>query len=129
MTSIRHFTLFILLPLLLVLISNPWSANNAHLNGAVAKHIDNEGQRRILLLTAHPDDECMFFAPTILQLVASSSDVYSLCLSTGDSDGLGEIREKELAGSLDILGVHPNNRRILSEPYVVIFFLIIIYKY
>ncbi len=45
------------------------------------------GQRRkLLLLTAHPDDECMFFAPT-LSLLASQPGwhVHILCLSNGAS--------------------------------------------
>lgn len=40
-------------------------------------------ETRALLVTAHPDDECMFFAPTVLQLVESQAAVYLLCLSTG----------------------------------------------
>lgn len=42
-------------------------------------------ETRALLVTAHPDDECMFFAPTILKLVESQASVYLLCLSTGRS--------------------------------------------
>jgi N-acetylglucosaminylphosphatidylinositol deacetylase len=39
---------------------------------------------RSLLITAHPDDECMFFAPTILALTRTApEDVYLLCLSNG----------------------------------------------
>lgn len=38
---------------------------------------------RVLVVTAHPDDECMFFAPTIIQLVALNVDVHLLCLSKG----------------------------------------------
>ncbi len=38
----------------------------------------------ILLIIAHPDDECMFFAPTILSLTrAAPQSVYLLCLSQG----------------------------------------------
>lgn len=36
-----------------------------------------------LVLTAHPDDEVMFFAPTILSLVASGCEISALCLSNG----------------------------------------------
>ena len=36
-----------------------------------------------LLITAHPDDECMFFAPTIIRLVELNATVRLLCLSTG----------------------------------------------
>lgn len=36
-----------------------------------------------LLITAHPDDECMFFAPTILHLKSCGERVKILCLSEG----------------------------------------------
>ena len=76
---------------------------------------------RILLLTAHPDDECMFFAPTIQALTldrVTRSHVHSMCLSTGDANGLGDIRKEELGRSLDVLGVHPTNRALVDHPYV-----------
>ncbi|KZT69976.1 LmbE-like protein [Daedalea quercina L-15889] len=78
-----------------------------------------EDDSRILLLTAHPDDECMFFAPTLLGLLAQSTassespkipEVFSLCLSVGNADGLGNVRRDELGRSLDVLGV-PSSRR------------------
>ena len=37
----------------------------------------------VLLITAHPDDECMFFAPTIISLTQSNVEVFLLCLSEG----------------------------------------------
>jgi hypothetical protein len=37
----------------------------------------------VLLLTAHPDDEVMFFAPTIRGLRSSDSEIKVLCLSNG----------------------------------------------
>jgi N-acetylglucosaminylphosphatidylinositol deacetylase len=72
---------------------------------------------RVLLLTAHPDDECFFFAPTILALRRSSSspEIFSLCLSSGNADGLGERRKGELVRSLDILGVDKDNRWIIEH--------------
>lgn len=39
--------------------------------------------RRVLLITAHPDDECMFFGPTIMKLQQEGSQIFLLCLSTG----------------------------------------------
>jgi hypothetical protein len=39
--------------------------------------------RTALLVTAHPDDESMFFVPTLQQLVAGGYNVHVLCLSTG----------------------------------------------
>jgi len=63
--------------------------------------------KRILLLIAHPDDEAMFFAPTLLSLTRPhlSNHVKILCLSTGNADGLGETRAKELEKSAQLLGV------------------------
>lgn len=93
---------------------------------------------RYLLLTAHPDDEAMFFAPTILGLRGaapvvqedvseqvvfltknpSTSPLYSLCLSVGNADGLGNTRREELFRSLDVLGVDADKRWIVDHPYV-----------
>ena len=44
------------------------------------------------------------------------ADVYSLCLSSGDADGLGEMRKSELGHALDVLGVHREKRWVLDEP-------------
>lgn len=38
---------------------------------------------RVLLVTAHPDDECMFFSPTLSSLAATGAELWLLCLSTG----------------------------------------------
>jgi N-acetylglucosaminylphosphatidylinositol deacetylase len=93
---------------------------------------------RILLLTAHPDDETFFFGPTLTSLIPSLSapvsessrekasdtvaltipQVYSLCLSVGNADGLGDTRRRELGDSLDILGVSEDRRWILDKSYV-----------
>lgn len=44
--------------------------------------------KRILLLIAHPDDEAMFFAPTLLALTRPElgNHVKILCLSSGELD-------------------------------------------
>lgn len=39
----------------------------------------------VVVLTAHPDDEAMFFAPTILNLLAAGWVVLPICMSTGTS--------------------------------------------
>ncbi|KAL4867587.1 hypothetical protein BDV12DRAFT_171230 [Aspergillus spectabilis] len=63
--------------------------------------------KRICLLIAHPDDEAMFFAPTLLALTKPElgNHVKILCLSTGDADGLGPIRREELKKSAKHLGL------------------------
>jgi N-acetylglucosaminylphosphatidylinositol deacetylase len=73
--------------------------------------------QNILLVTAHPDDEAMFFAPTILSLSRKSSlGLFHLCLSSGNADGLGIIRKAELSDSLNVLGIHPDKRWTFDHP-------------
>lgn len=71
----------------------------------------------------------MFFAPTVLGLNAQQdngalsnpiprTDIYSLCLSSGNAEGLGDIRIRELQRSLDVLGVSEERRWVLEKPYV-----------
>jgi N-acetylglucosaminylphosphatidylinositol deacetylase len=38
----------------------------------------------LLLVTAHPDDEAMFFAPTISRLLQQGTSIHILCLSNGE---------------------------------------------
>jgi hypothetical protein len=45
-------------------------------------------------------------------------DVYSLCLSIGTVDGLGETRAVELGNSLDFLGIDECKRWVLDIPCV-----------
>lgn len=40
-------------------------------------------RKRTLIITAHPDDETMFFAPVILTLLKQGCRVTVLCLSNG----------------------------------------------
>ena len=50
---------------------------------AVENVIVNPG--KVLLVTAHPDDETVFFAPTVTALHSSGHEVFLLCLTTGMS--------------------------------------------
>lgn len=63
--------------------------------------------KRVCLLIAHPDDEAMFFSPTVMALARpeTGNHVKILCLSSGNADGLGETRKRELAKSGLILGL------------------------
>ena len=45
----------------------------------------SEDRKTALISTAHPDDEVMFFTPTILALLAAGWEVGALCLSNGAS--------------------------------------------
>lgn len=57
--------------------------------------------KRICLLIAHPDDEAMFFAPTVLALTRpeTGNHVKILCLSTG-TDRLRARHLKSRIGNL-----------------------------
>ncbi|PHH61759.1 hypothetical protein CDD82_2103 [Ophiocordyceps australis] len=63
--------------------------------------------RRICLVIAHPDDEAMFFAPTVQALAhaAAGNHVKLLCLCSGNAAGLGETRKRELVQSALLLGL------------------------
>lgn len=77
--------------------------------------------KRICLLIAHPDDEAMFFAPAVLALTRpeTGNHVKILCLSTGDADGLGETRKKELVKSAMLLGLRQEDDVfVIDSPYV-----------
>ncbi|KAI9720114.1 MAG: N-acetylglucosaminyl-phosphatidylinositol de-N-acetylase [Chrysothrix sp. TS-e1954] len=77
--------------------------------------------KRILLLIAHPDDEVMFFAPTVLALTKPElgNHLKILCLSQGNADGLGEIRKKEIVKSGNMLGVRSEDVLVLDDPQLV----------
>ena len=66
--------------------------------------------KRVLFVIAHPDDETMFFAPSIFALRAETSvELFLLCLSTGNSAGLGSIRRQELVAAARKLGFPAEN--------------------
>lgn len=79
-----------------------------------------------VLIVAHPDDESMFFVPTLRALKASDETFWILCLTTGDYDGLGNIRSLEMLQTGQLLGAdktlvcdtlkdHPTKRWNVSE--------------
>ncbi|KAK4097496.1 LmbE-like protein [Parathielavia hyrcaniae] len=75
--------------------------------------------KRVCLLIAHPDDEAMFFAPTVMALARpeTGNHVKILCLSSGNADGLGETRKRELARSGQILGLRkPDDVFVVDKP-------------
>ncbi|KAI1409520.1 LmbE-like protein [Hypoxylon sp. FL1857] len=73
--------------------------------------------KRICLLIAHPDDEAMFFAPTVLALTCpeNGNHVKILCLSSGNADGLGETRKKELVKSGLLLGLRSEDDVLVMD--------------
>ncbi|KAF8650899.1 hypothetical protein AX16_005046 [Volvariella volvacea WC 439] len=96
-------------------------------------------KERTLVLVAHPDDECMFFAPTVVALTnqlygpdayksealgshvpghavnKSSPEVFAFSISVGNADGLGRTRRKEFEKSTHVLGIPKDNVFILDH--------------
>jgi len=67
---------------------------------------------------AHPDDECMFFSPTILSLTdVDPTLVFLICVSQGNFRKEGSIRSKELWESCRRLGVLPENIILLNNSH------------
>jgi N-acetylglucosaminylphosphatidylinositol deacetylase len=126
------FWLLSTLPIiLLVTLLSPTTSPHTFLPPYNPLIIPPNDPARILLLTSHPDDECLFFAPTLLALLRQGAcpqgvnasefrknEVHSLCLSTGNAHGLGAVRAEELERSLDILGVDKDKRRVLNTTCV-----------
>ena len=113
-----HFLLAFLLYGSIVMVSNPLIKRNA------------------VFVFSHPDDEAMFFAPTLTSMM-EDHDIYFLCFSTGtnfdfnlltkgDYEGLGETRKRELLKSASLFKVkevevidHPNLRDGMKEKWDV----------
>ncbi|PWZ02714.1 LmbE-like protein [Testicularia cyperi] len=71
--------------------------------------------KSVLVVTAHPDDEAMFFGPSVQGLSGAGVDIYALCLSTGNADGLGLARSGELYASYETLGLKPGQIKYLED--------------
>ncbi|CAJ1935883.1 unnamed protein product [Sphenostylis stenocarpa] len=85
-----------------------------------AKHFMHNGRafrkRNVLLVIAHPDDESMFFTPTINFLTSKGHNVQILCLSTGGAEGKGNIRKRELFQACVALKVPMQQLKIINHP-------------
>jgi len=80
------------------------------------------GSSRVLLVTAHPDDEVMFFGPTILSLLEAGCQVFLLVMSPGREPG--HRRKHELYESCRVLGIPSSNiilvrhSKLKDDPHV-----------
>lgn len=101
---IRVTALALLVPVLL-----QWVI--AYLVGSDARILPPQllSAKNLLIVTAHPDDECLFFSPSILGILGRSRHMTGalLVMSVGNNYGLGDTRALELQGSCAALGIHP----------------------
>lgn len=98
--------LTLLLLFLLLICSCVYLLLNSAVSWKTAKQLTHA--RRVMVVISHPDDEVMFFGPTILGLV-QSCDIYLLCMSIGDYRGQGPDRKEELYDSCSVLGIPEQN--------------------
>nr|CAB3264864.1 N-acetylglucosaminyl-phosphatidylinositol de-N-acetylase-like [Phallusia mammillata] len=70
----------------------------------------------VLVVVSHPDDECLFFSPTILYLTQRGFKVHVLSLTSGNFYGDGKRRVRELLNSCDNLGV-PHDRVFCTNKF------------
>ncbi|KAI3709847.1 hypothetical protein L2E82_39615 [Cichorium intybus] len=73
-------------------------------------------KRNVLLVIAHPDDESMFFSPTINHLTSRGHNMHILCMSTGNADGIGNVRKEELYKASATLKVPLQQVTALDHP-------------
>ncbi|SOV74785.1 N-acetylglucosaminylphosphatidylinositol deacetylase, putative [Plasmodium sp. gorilla clade G3] len=75
------------------------------------------GNKNISIIVAHPDDELMFFFPTIKFLFdkKKKKNIFILSLSNGNYYGYGNIREKELYKVWSYIGGEKNNCHIWND--------------
>ncbi|XP_047067253.1 probable N-acetylglucosaminyl-phosphatidylinositol de-N-acetylase [Lolium rigidum] len=71
--------------------------------------------RNVLLVLAHPDDESMFFTPSILFLKSKGHSIHILCMSLGNADGLGNIRTEELYKACAALKIPAEQVEVLDH--------------
>ncbi|KAF7012342.1 hypothetical protein CFC21_026540 [Triticum aestivum] len=71
--------------------------------------------RNVLLVLAHPDDESMFFTPTILFLKSKGHIIHVLCMSLGNADGLGDTRQEELYNACAALKIPAEQVAVLDH--------------
>jgi N-acetylglucosaminylphosphatidylinositol deacetylase len=58
----------------------------------------------------------MFFVPTIRSLIGGGHTIFVLCISNGNYEGLGRIREDELRVSCAKLGIPAKQVTVIDNP-------------
>lgn len=90
----------------------------SHTSLLVPQSLANKSHR-VLLIVAHPDDECLFFAPSLRALFRQYHySLSAIVFSRGNHKGLGQIRAEELLGSCDALQIPKERCLALDLPHM-----------
>ncbi|KHJ40617.1 N-acetylglucosaminyl-phosphatidylinositol de-N-acetylase domain protein [Trichuris suis] len=92
-----------------------WLSYVKHQRVKLSRLVQDFTNKTILLVTAHPDDECMFFAPTLLNLRRMSCHIIVVCLTSGGYRHSREVRKLELHNSCRLLGVPKEDVLVLDD--------------
>ncbi|KAJ5066687.1 n-acetylglucosaminyl-phosphatidylinositol de-n-acetylase [Anaeramoeba ignava] len=114
--KIFFFLFWILTPFIIY-----YSINLFHFNEKQIQKLSNNynlKSKKVLLIFAHPDDECMFFGTTIQILEKNGFEIHWLCLSTGNYRNQGEKRKIELLESGTIFNIPKNKIHIYDHPQI-----------
>ncbi|KAH9810675.1 putative deacetylase LmbE-like domain-containing protein [Melampsora americana] len=77
--------------------------------------ISLRNSKSTLIIVAHPDDECLFFGPSIISILKKTKTHGALLvLSSGNHYGLGEIRRIELKASCHELGIREDRCDVME---------------
>lgn len=71
---------------------------------------------KVLLVIAHPDDETVFFSPLLASCHKRGDSVDILCLSNGNVEGLGNVRDSELKLACKLFGISENQITVIDHP-------------
>lgn len=105
---------FICIPIIFYVLLLLLSNNSAFIPAKIKQTHYN-----LLLVVAHPDDESLFFSPTLRVLQRRYNvDINLLVFSHGNHAGLGDIRAKELHGSCQTLKISEERCISLDLPNV-----------
>ncbi|CAH8360822.1 unnamed protein product [Eruca vesicaria subsp. sativa] len=95
--------LVVALSLIVIWIASIFKVFFGATSSSNAAVLDNGNKKNVLFVIAHPDDESMFFSPTINYLASNAYNLHMLCFSTGNADGMGSIRKDELHRACAVL--------------------------
>ncbi|XP_039053448.1 N-acetylglucosaminyl-phosphatidylinositol de-N-acetylase-like [Hibiscus syriacus] len=105
-----------ILSILFVWLASLWKIFFSHSTTFKLKPGSPLHKKNVLLVVAHPDDESMFFSPTINYLTSRWHSVYLLCMSIGNADGMGDNRKDELYRACVMNKVLLDQVKVLDHP-------------